>query len=707
MSRSASQPLDEPIRVSVPAGPAPSEDAARRLEDHLRQSEEWLQLALEAGGMGVWQIDLVSGQSTWWPGMERLHGRPEGSPPLHGETYYEVVHADDRDRLRATLKDSVERTGWHRIEYRVVWADGSIHWLEAKGRVRCDANGRPVSMGGVCLDIDRRKQTEHDLRFLAQASAELAGVADYQETLDRIARLAVPHFADWCAIDLLQADGSLKRVAAAHVDPDKAHLAHELHRRYPPDPKSPTGVWNVLRTGQGELIPEITQEMLQQRARDPELLKIVQGLGLRSYIGAPLAVRGRTLGVASFVTAKSGRRYGQADLELAEDLGRRAGVAIENARLLDALRESDRAKDVFLATLAHELRNPLAPIWNGLSIIKRARGDIQRIENVGGIMERQVGQLSRLVDDLLDVSRIGTGKIELKREPTNLVHVIAAAVEISRPHIELAHHKLSISFPDGSTDLVADPARLAQVFSNLLNNAAKYTRRGGRIDVVVESSPDELVVRVRDNGTGIAPDMLGKVFGLFTQVTQPTERRQGGLGIGLSLVEGLVRLHGGRVQAYSGGVDQGSEFTVRLPRHRLRDAPEAAGKAAPSVPAPPQAQSRRLLVVDDNEDAASTVAELLRMSGNEVKIAHDGGSAVSVTAEFRPDLVLLDIGLPDINGYEVARRIRKLPGVRQPVLIALTGWGQQQDKDAAAQAGFDHHWTKPVDPQRLQELSAR
>jgi CheY-like chemotaxis protein len=278
---------------------------------------------------------------------------------------------------------------------------------------------------------------------------------------------------------------------------------------------------------------------------------------------------------------------------------------------------------------------------------------------------------------------------------------------MSRPHIESAHHKLSISFPDGPTNLQADPARLAQVFSNLLNNAAKYTRRGGRIDVVVEAEPQELVVRVRDNGTGIQPDMLGKVFGLFTQVTHPTERRQGGLGIGLSLVDGLVRLHGGRVEAHSAGLDQGSEFTVYLPRREAEQAMPQAPRAAAFAPAAPAAGARRLLVVDDNEDAANTVAELLQMSGNEVAVASDGVSAVAKTAEFRPDVVLLDIGLPDINGYEVARRIRKLEGVRQPILIALTGWGQQQDKDAAAEAGFDHHWTKPVDPARLQELSAR
>lgn len=688
-------------------GKIPTSADAADFAATLAESEDRLRLAVEAGGMGVWQIDLESNRSTWWPGMERLHGLLPGSPPLHGEAYFEAIDPRDRDMVRAAIREAVVKTGWHRVEYRVHWPDGRVRWIEARGRVRHGDGGQALALSGVCVDVTRRKHIEDDLKFLAEASAELAGVDDYPGTLDRIAKLAVPRFADWCAVDIQQPDGTLRRVAAAHVDPGKEHLLHEMHERYPPDPLSPVGTWHVLRTGCGDLVPEISDEMVSAGAADEHLREMLRQLGIRSYIGAPLNTRGRTVGVLTFITSRSGRRYGPEDLALAEDLARRAAVAIDNAQLLAAMRESDRAKDVFLATLAHELRNPLAPIWNGLSLIKRARGDAHRIEQVSGIIERQVGQLSRLVDDLLDVSRISTGKIELKKEPTNLVHVINAAVEVSRPHIEAAHHKLSIAFPDAPTDLVADPARLTQVFSNLLNNAAKYTRRGGLITVTVEALPQDLVVRVRDNGIGIAPDMLRKVFGLFTQATWPDERHHGGLGIGLSLVEGLVRLHGGQVEAHSAGADQGSEFVVVLPRQRREPAagPQAGDRQPQAVPAQPPA--RRMLVVDDNEDAASTVAELLKMSGNEVAVAHDGAGAVASTAAFRPDVVLLDIGLPDISGYEVARRIRKLEGVRQPMLVALTGWGQPQDKEAAARAGFDQHWTKPVDPSRLQELSVR
>ena len=393
-------------------------------------------------------------------------------------------------------------------------------------------------------------------------------------------------------------------------------------------------------------------------------------------------------------------------MPLLDDQGHALGfvkIMRELTPMLQTLREADRAKDVFLATLAHELRNPLAPIANGLSILQRVPGDRARVEQVSAMIGRQVQQLTRLVDDLMDVSRIATGKLEIKPEVTSLVSILGAAVEMSRPHIEAAHHQLVLAFTNEPTLVRGDPARLAQVFTNILNNAAKYTPRGGRIEVAVQTQGEELQVRVRDNGAGIEPEMLRHVFGLFTQIPQQGERHTGGLGIGLSLVDGLVRLHGGRVEARSAGPGQGSEFIVHLPRD-LQPGPTVAAPARVQpreTPHPP----RRVLVVDDNTDAASSVADLLAMSGSEVEVVHDGQSAVDHTASFRPDIVLLDIGLPDISGYEAARRIRRLQGVRQPTLIALTGWSQQDDKQQAEQAGFDQHWTKPVDLQRLLALS--
>jgi PAS domain S-box-containing protein len=683
------------------------EERLRLLTETLQASEQRLQLALDIGGMGVWQVNLPHREVVWWPGMAEIHGLAPGARPPDAGEYQRLIHPEDRERVMQGVRDTiVQRQGQH-TEYRVVWPDGSVHWVEARSKLFVDARGEPSAVAGVCMDITRRKRVESDLRFLAQASEELAGLTDYQGTLDRIAHLAVPEFADWCMVDILSEHGALERVAVAHRDPRKEQFAREMHRRFPPDPAriAGAGPLHVLRTGQAERIAEISEDLLQRAVQQRDYLEVLRAMGVHSYIGVPLAVRGRTLGVITFVTAESQRRYEAKDLALAEDLARRAAVAIENAMLLRTVQESDRAKDVFLATLAHELRNPLAPVWNGLTIIARAPHDAQRVMQVAGMIERQVGQLVRLVDDLLDVSRITTGKIELKKEPADLGSVLRSAIETSRPHIEAARHGLSLVLPDEPVEVDGDPVRLAQVFANLLNNASKYTPPGGQIDVVVQAGPDAVEVRVRDTGEGLAPDMLTRVFGLFTQVSHPADRHQGGLGIGLSLVEGLVRLHGGTVEARSPGLGGGSEFIVRLPRRLPAQSSDDDGDTRPQPLQPRAAARPRILVVDDNVDGAATLAELLRMMGCDVSVANDGTSAVLAVNELRPDVVLLDIGLPDINGYEVARQVRALPGVRQPRLIALTGWGQEQDKRMAAQAGFDEHWTKPVDPSRLQQLA--
>ncbi|MFD0666410.1 hybrid sensor histidine kinase/response regulator [Ramlibacter sp. MAHUQ-53] len=647
--------------------------------------------------------------TSWNLGAQRITGWSEAE--MLGQGVERLFLPEDREagvpgrECALALKDGrAINERWH------LRKDGSRFWASGEMMRLLGDDGQVRGFLKIVRDRTEQRQQALDLQFLARASEALAEITDVPSTLERIAHFSVPHFADYCSVDVLEADGQLRRVAFAHGDPTRRAQVVALHERLPPDPQTRGGTWHVLRTRQPVLVPRLTREVLAQAMPSTERREAVLALGLHSYIAAPLVAHGQALGVLSFATAESQRTYGEADLALAADLARRAAVALQNARLLRALQEADRAKDVFLATLAHELRNPLAPIRNGLSILLRVPGDRGRVEQVGSMIERQVGQLSRLVDDLLDVSRIATGKLELKKEPTSLLPVLATALEMSRPHIEAAHHQLVLSFTNEPTELLADPARLAQVFANLLNNAARYTRHGGRIEVAVEAQGEQLVVRVRDNGAGIEPAMLRRVFGMFTQVPQQDERRQGGLGIGLSLVDGLVRLHGGRVEARSEGPGRGSEFVVWLPRLARGPAPareadaQAPPAAAPDAPATPAA--RRVLVVDDNIDAASTVADLLSMSGCEVDVVHDGEQAVEHARSFRPDVVLLDIGLPDISGYEAARRIRQLAGVRQPRLIALTGWGQAQDKRLAAEAGFDQHWTKPVEPQRLLDLAA-
>jgi PAS domain S-box-containing protein len=365
-----------------------------------------------------------------------------------------------------------------------------------------------------------------------------------------------------------------------------------------------------------------------------------------------------------------------------------------------ALREADRRKDEFLAMLAHELRNQLAPIRNSLHILNLTSRNDPAIVRVGEMMERQVNHMVRLVDDLMEVSRITRGKIELKREPVEVAGIVRSAVETSRPLIEAAGHQLDVEIPAEALVLEGDSVRLTQVIANLLNNAAKYTPDGGRIWLSVRREGGELTVSVKDTGSGIPPDMLPQVFELFTQVDRST-RTQGGLGIGLTLVKSLVQMHGGTVEAKSGGMGRGSEFIVRLPltEHRApkTESIEVAHRHARIGP-------RRVLVVDDNRDAADSLAMLLRLLGADVRIVYGGPEALGVLEEFLPDVVLLDIGMPGMDGHEVARRIRQVPALQKVLLIAMTGWGQEEDRRRSTDAGFDYHLIKPADVGALETL---
>ena len=369
-----------------------------------------------------------------------------------------------------------------------------------------------------------------------------------------------------------------------------------------------------------------------------------------------------------------------------------------------ALREADRRKDEFLASLAHELRNPLAPVRNALQILHLKEPAVPELRWARDVIDRQIQHLARLIDDLMDVSRISCGKIELQRERVELADIVQAAVEATRPLIEQCGHELSMELPTQPVYLDADLTRLAQVFCNLLNNAAKYSERGGRIVLTAECRGNEAVVSVRDTGVGIPADMLLRVFEMFTQVDRSLEKSQGGLGLGLSLVKRLVEMHGGRVEARSEGLGKGSEFVVRLPI-LIEPMPTERQTRHAQLGAPPTS-SHRVLVVDDNRDAADSLEMMLQIMGNDVCTAYDGVEAVRVAGEFRPDLVLLDIGLPKSNGYDTARAIRSEPWGKSMVLVAVTGRGQEEDRRRSKEAGFDQHLVKPVAPSTVMELLA-
>ncbi len=555
---------------------------------------------------------------------------------------------------------------------------------------------------GVFSDNTERQRLEHSLRFLADASATLATLVDYESTLQHVAQLAVPDFADLCAIDITAENGNLERVAVAHVNPTKVELAKEFHRRYPPDPRAKAGILQAFRTGRSDMMGEIPQELMMQTAIDDEHRRMLAELGLQSYMCVPLKGRSKILGVVTFVTAESGRLYNDSDLDFAEELARRAAIAIENAQLYADLREADRRKDEFLATLAHELRNPLAPIRNALEIQKLPGIDSAVVEETRDVMERQFHQLVRLVDDLLDVSRVMRGKIELRLEQVDLATVVGRAIETVRPVIEAQGHSLIVELTEPLL-VNADPMRLAQVVGNLLTNAAKYTERGGKISLTVARDGNEAVLTLCDNGIGIAPEMLAQIFELFVQADHSATRSQGGLGIGLTLVKNLVAMHNGTVTARSEGLGTGSEFVVRLPlaANSIRRVENTARPPFETAGA-----GFRLLIVDDNEDAANSLAVLLRLRGHSVRVAHGGPDAIFAAMEFRPAAILLDLGMPGMDGYEVAKRIRQQPELSGVIIAALTGWGQEEDRRRTKAAGFNYHLVKPLAPKALDELLA-
>ncbi|HEV3263145.1 MAG TPA: response regulator [Gemmataceae bacterium] len=367
-------------------------------------------------------------------------------------------------------------------------------------------------------------------------------------------------------------------------------------------------------------------------------------------------------------------------------------------------KEANHRKDEFLAMLAHELRNPLAPMFNALHILRQPHCTPEGAEAARDVLDRQVRQMTRLVDDLLDVSRITSGKIQLRKEAVELAAVVGRVVESTRPLVEGRGHRLDMELPPEPIRLEADPTRLEQVLANLVNNAAKYTEPGGRISLHAKRHGDDVILRVRDNGIGIPPELLPRIFEPFMQADRALDRSHGGLGLGLTLVQRLVELHGGSVQAHSAGSGQGSEFVVRLPAPR--EFASAAGEAAPRLERS-NGHPCRVLVIEDNKDTAESLALLLRLDGHDVCLAHDGQSAVVAARTYRPEVILLDIGLPGMDGYEVARQLYEQGNMDDVMLVAMTGYGQAEDRRRSQDAGFNHHLVKPVDPIALEELLAR
>ena len=442
----------------------------------------------------------------------------------------------------------------------------------------------------------------------------------------------------------------------------------------------------------------IAPEYLETYRRTTEkLLKEGSVVGYEKAFMHPDGERTYFLGAAALLEPGS-----NAHVRIALDLTKLKRSEHEREVLVAQLRQADQRKDEFLAVLAHELRNPLAPIRNSLEVVKRSPADGDLLRTTIETMERQLNHMVRLIDDLFDVSRITHNRLELRRATCDLKSIIAQALQTIRPLADARHHTIEVQSPDEDIVLDADAVRLTQVFINLLDNACKYTDPGGRVRLAVERDGQQVVVTVEDNGLGVSAEMLPSIFDMFTRADHSLEREQGGLGLGLTLVKRMVELHGGTVSAYSAGKGKGSRFTVRLPALSADCAVIVHDPAPVTAPSGPY----RILVVDDNRDASETLATLLRLIGHETMTAFDGKEAIAAAAQFRPDVVLLDIGLPRTNGYDVARHLRTQSWGRSTKLIALTGWGQDEDRRKSQEAGFDAHIVKPVDHAYLIQLLA-
>jgi PAS domain S-box-containing protein len=552
--------------------------------------------------------------------------------------------------------------------------------------------------------------------FLAEATAVLSSSLDYERTLDALTRLAVPAVADWCGVDIVSEAGRVERLAVAHVDPAKVEWARELTRRYPYDESAQRGLASVLRTGRSELYPDVPDQMLAAAAKDEEHLRMLRGIGFRSVMIVPLAVRDRVFGAISFVTAESERRYTQSDLAFAEDLAHRAALAVENARLYREAREVNRLKDEFLATLSHELRTPLTAIIGWTHLIRSGGLTEEATARALETVERNARTQSQLVGDLLDVSRIVTGKMRLDMGPVDLAPVVAEAVASIRPAAEARGLRLRAELDPRAGRVTGDADRLRQVIWNLLSNAVKFTPEGGAVTVRGARRGGRVEIEVSDTGQGIAPEFLPYVFDRFRQADQSTTRAHGGLGLGLSIVRHLVELHGGTVRAESDGEGRGATFTVSLPAAK-ETADVAALEESHDRPGASRVGERggaamleglRVLVADDDEDACLLLAALLRRRGAEVVAARSAAEAFEAFTRARFDVLVSDIGMPGEDGYSLIRRVRALPeelGGRTPA-AALTAYARESDRQSALEAGFQVHLAKPADPAELLNVVA-
>lgn len=628
----------------------------RESTEAIRTSEAQFRALVNASSDAVYRMNPD------WTEMRHLQGR-EFIVDTHepNQSWLEkYIHPDDQPRVLETIREAIRSKTNFELDHRVMRVDDTFGWTSSRAVPLIDSQGTVVEWLGMASDMTARINARDALQRSEQKYRTLF------ESMDE----------GYCVIEMIFDANQPADYLFLEANP-----AFEKH----------TGLQHVQGRRMREIAWDRDSHWCQTFGR-----VAVTGEAVRFEDHAK-ALNDRWVDVYAF---RLGGNGSDKVALLFNDITTRKRDEEERDRLVARLREEDRRKDKFLATLAHELRNPLAPIRNGLQIMRLAQGDAEKTEKIRVMMDRQVGQMVHLIDDLLDLSRISHDKIDLRTDRIDLAEAIHQAIEASRPFIAQSDHELLIKFPPGPIYVDADPTRLTQVFSNLLNNAAKFTDRGGRIRVTMQQQGEEAVISVQDNGVGIRKEMLTRVFDMFTQIDSNVGQPKGGLGIGLSIVKRLVEMHHGSIEVRSDGLGTGSEFVVRLPLALAL----TGGRAIQAIALTDSSALHRILVVDDNVDAAQTLAMFLTMMGNETATAHDGFAALELALAFSPDVVFLDIGMPQLNGYEVSRRIRQEVWGANIVLIALTGWGQEEDKRQSLEAGFNFHLTKPVMPEDLAKL---
>lgn len=629
--------------------------ARQRAEEELRKHSEWLRITLASIGDAVISTDATGGVTFMNTVAEALTGWPQADAigrPL--PEVFRIVHDEARTPVENPAIRALESGAVVSLANRTVLISrtGAEHRIEDSAAPIRDEAGSAVGAVLVFRDVSERRRTE-------LARAHLAAIVDSSE--DAIVSKTLQ------GIILSWNTGAERLFGYSSSEA----VGQPITILIPPE----------RINEEGEILARIARGERIEHFETVRVTKDGHRLNISLTVSPIRDVSGEIIGVSKIARDITDRK-------LAEQ----------------ALREADRKKDEFIALVAHELRNPLAPMRSALQVMRIAPSDAKALTGARDVIERQLGHMVRLIDDLLDISRIGQKKLELRRTRVTLADIVNSAVETARPVIDAAGHRLAVSLPASPVHLDGDLTRLSQVFSNLLTNSAKYTHPGGFIELVAEATNGKVRVSVRDNGIGVPADALEIIFDMFSQVDRSLEHSTGGLGIGLALVRGLVEMHGGTVTAASDGQDKGSTFTVMLPV--LTSVSASIPASASPAEASPAGPRRRVLVVDDSRDAAEMMAMMLEFMGNEVRTAFTGTQAIAAAEAFRPALILMDIGMPQLDGYEAARRIRGEPWGRDICIIALTGWGQERDRVRSREAGCDGHLVKPVEPAALERLLA-